>query len=70
MATTTLATQASRDAMTAVGTLIQDHEEACDLLMECCDDYYWIKDHPDFQHKVRAFLEARGYSPHPYHQKP
>jgi hypothetical protein len=50
----------------AVEDLVDDREAALDLLEDFCERFYWIKDHPDYQEKVRQFLIARGRTPRPY----
>lgn len=53
-------------AVPAVQQLADDHEEALDLLDDFYERFYWIKDHPDYQEKVRAYLSAKGRTPRPY----
>jgi hypothetical protein len=50
-------------AVHSVRELADDYESALDLLEDFCERFYWIKDHPDYQAEVRAFLTARGREP-------
>jgi len=59
-------TPTTHPALTAVQGLAADYDEALDLLEDFCERFYWIKDHPDFQERVRNFLTARGRSARPY----
>jgi hypothetical protein len=53
-------------AVKAVQNLADEYEEALDLLDAFCERFYWIKDHPDYQEQVRAYLTSKGRSPRAY----
>jgi hypothetical protein len=60
------ATKTTHPAVKAVQDLADEHEQALDLLDDFCERFYWIKDHPDFQEKVRTYLSSKGRNPRPY----
>ena len=57
---------ATHPVVKAVEDLANERQRAIELLEQFCERFYWIKDHPDYQEEVRAFLRDRGLSPRPY----
>ena len=65
--TQTPAVTAAMDQMeAALKELCEEHEQCLGLLLGFCERFHWVKDHDDFQEKVREFLTNIGLQPRPY----